>query len=80
MERMGTLVKRYVPPDGSNIQESFQSGKASIQAAGGGIVTLVFRDYAKPGDAVSLIFDSGAGKIQSYDAKTHLDAPRTQSM
>jgi hypothetical protein len=75
MEGVGSLVKRYVPPDGSNRQESFRSGKASIQRAGGGIVTLVFRDYAKPGHIVSLTFDPTAGKIQSYDAKTYFDAP-----
>ena len=38
-------------------------------------MTLVFRDYAKPGHIVSLTFDPTAGKIQSYDAKTYFDAP-----
>jgi hypothetical protein len=75
MERVASLVKGYVPPDGSQIQESFQSGKASVQPSGGGIVTLVFRDYAKAGDSVSLAFDTSSKKIQSYDVNTFLDAP-----
>jgi hypothetical protein len=75
MERVASLVKRYVPPDGSQIQESFQAGKASIQPSAGGIVTLVFRDYAKAGDTVSLAFDTASKKIQGYDVKTFLDAP-----
>ena len=75
MERVASLIKRYVPPEGSQMQESFQSGKAAVQPAAGGIVTLVFRDYAKPGDTVTLRFDTTAKKIQGYDVKTYLDAP-----
>src|SRR4029077_12845568 len=54
MELVASLIQRYVPPDGSQMQESYQSGKAAIQPSGGGLVTLVFRDYAKAGDSVSL--------------------------
>jgi hypothetical protein len=75
MERVASLLKRYVPPEGSQIQESFQAGKASLQPSAGGIVTLVFRDYAKAGDTVSLAFDTASKKIQGYDVKTYLDAP-----
>jgi hypothetical protein len=49
MTRVATLVKSYTPPSGSAIQNSFQSGKASIQPGGDGTLTLVFRDYALPG-------------------------------
>jgi hypothetical protein len=75
MERVASLIKRYVPPEGSQMQDSFQAGKAAIQPSGGGIVTLVFGDYAKPGDAVKLTFDTATKKIQSYDVNTYLDEP-----
>jgi hypothetical protein len=75
MERVASLIKRYVPPEGSQMQESFQSGKAALQPEVGGIVNLVFRDYAKPGDTVALRFDTTSKKIQGYDVKTYLDAP-----
>jgi hypothetical protein len=76
MERVASLVQRYVPPDSSQMQESFQSGKATLQPSGAnGIVILIFRDYAKAGDSVSLTFDTAAKKIQSYDVNTFLDAP-----
>jgi hypothetical protein len=64
-----------VPPEGSQIQESFQSGKAALQPSEGGIVALVFGDYAKPGDSVKLTFDTASKKIQGYDVSTYLDAP-----
>jgi hypothetical protein len=75
MERVASLIKRYVPPDGSQMQESFQAGKAALQPTPGGIATLVFRDYAKPGDSVTLTFDTASKKIQGYDVKTYLDSP-----
>jgi hypothetical protein len=75
MERVASLIKRYVPPEGSQMQDSYQAGKAAIQPSEGGIVTLVFGDYAKPGDSVRLTFDTAAKRIQGYDVKTYLDAP-----
>jgi hypothetical protein len=75
MERVASLIKRYVPPEGSQMQESFQSGKAALKPADGGILTIVFADYAKPGDSVALAFDAAAKKVRGYDVKTYLDAP-----
>jgi hypothetical protein len=75
MVRVASLIKRYVPPEGSQMQDSFQAGKAAIQPTRGGIVTLVFGDYAKPGDTVKLTFDTASKKIRGYDVNTYLDAP-----
>jgi hypothetical protein len=75
MERVASLIKRYVPPRASHIQESLQAGKAALQPSGGGIVTLVFGDYAKPGDSVKVTFNTASKKIQGLDVNTYLDAP-----
>jgi hypothetical protein len=75
MERVASLIKRYTPPDGAAMQSSLQSGKASIVPSGGGIVTIAFNDYAKPGDTVTLIFDTATKKVRGYDVNTYLDAP-----
>jgi len=75
MERVASLIQRYVPPEGSQMQESFQGGKAALQPSGDGIAMLVFRDYAKPGDVVTLTFDTAAKKVRGYDVNTYLDAP-----
>ena len=75
MQRVASLIQRYVPQEGSQMQDSYQAGKAAIQPSGGGIVTIVFHDYAKPGDTVSLAFDTASKKIQTYDVNTYLDAP-----
>ena len=76
MERVGSLVKRYVPPDPQKIQASFQAGKASPDRSRDGIASLIFQDYAKPGDKVSLAFNTAAKKLQNYTVNTYLDSPQ----
>jgi len=75
IERVASLIKRYTPPSGTAMQNSLQSGKASIVPSAGGIVTITFHDYAKPGDIVTLTFDSATKKVQGYDVNTYLDTP-----
>ena len=76
MDRFGSLVSRYVPPDVTRIQESVQSGKASLQETiGGNLYTLVFNDYAKPGDKVTFNIETSSKKLSSFSVATYLDGP-----
>jgi hypothetical protein len=76
MDRVGSLVRRYVPPDPEAMQASFQAGKASVQPAGSaGAGSLVFRDYAKPGDTMTLTLDAATRKIRAFGVDTYLDGP-----
>ena len=47
MQSVALRIERYVSPEGSQIQESFQCGKAALQRSECGIVNLGFGDYAK---------------------------------
>jgi hypothetical protein len=77
MDRVGSLISRYVPPDPEAMQSAFRTGKASIEGSGGsGPVSLVLRDYAKPGDSVTLIFDTATRKLRSFKVGTYLDEPK----
>jgi hypothetical protein len=76
MDRVGSLVSRYVPPDPQKMQASFQAGKANLDLASGGIASLIFQDYAKPGDKVTFAFNRAAKKLQSYTVNTYLDSPK----
>jgi hypothetical protein len=73
MDRVGSLVRRYVPPDPQVMQQSYQAGKATLTPATG---TLVFIDYAKPGDKVTLTFNAATKKITSFAVATYLDSPK----
>jgi hypothetical protein len=73
-ERFGSLIKRYAPPDPEKMKATFQNGGASIdRSSDGGEVSLVFRDYVKSGDQLSLTFDSTKRKLVAYDVRTYLD-------
>ena len=70
MDRVGSLIRRYVPPDPQDMQASFKAGKAKLDPTA---TQLVFTDYAKPGDKVTLTFDAATNKIRSFVVATYLD-------
>ena len=65
------LLSMYVPPDPQKMEQAYQAGKVSSNPAGG-IVNLVFRDYAQPGDQMTLSFDTAAHKIISLSINTYM--------
>jgi len=72
MGQVKTLLAMYVPPDPQRMQQAFQSGKASPTGAGG----IVFKDYALPGDQMTISFDPEAKKISSVNVNTYMDDPK----
>jgi hypothetical protein len=70
LDRVVSLVSRYVPPDPQAMQAAFQSGKVSINPAG----SLTLADYAKPGDSVTLMFDPSAMKLRTLRVNSYLDS------
>jgi len=65
------LLSQYVPPDPQKMQQAYQAGKVSLNPAGG-VVNLIFKDYAQPGDEMTLRFDTAAHKIISLSVNTYL--------
>jgi hypothetical protein len=66
------LLGMYVPPDPQKMEQAKQAGKVSFTPAGN-LVNLVFRDYAQPGDQMTLSFDTTARKIGSLSVNTYMD-------
>lgn len=76
MERFGSLLSRYIPPDTSRMQVALQAGRVNLeQTPGSPLASLVFRDYAKSGDTVTFTFDTAAKKLNSFNVATYLDSP-----
>jgi hypothetical protein len=65
------LLGMYVPPDPQKMEQAKQAGKASLNPAGA-VVNLVFRDYAQPGDQMTLTFDTTAMKVTSLSVNTYM--------
>ena len=77
MGQVKTLLALYVPPDPQRMQQALQSGKASlIPNPSSGVVQIVFKDYAQPGDQFTLSFNAAAKKISSVNVNTYLDEPK----
>jgi len=76
-ERMKSLISRYVPPDRDAIQAAVAAGNVSLAPEGGGstLVKLAIKDYVKPGDNVTLIFDKAQKQLEQYAVATYLDDP-----
>jgi hypothetical protein len=75
MERVAALVHEYVPPDPQKLQAAQAAGHLTVQPSPDGIVVLQAKDYAKPGDSLSIGFDS-AMKLSSYNTTSYVEKPK----
>src|ERR1700687_4058601 len=75
MGQVKSLLGMYVPPDPQKMGQAYQAGRVSLNPSGGG-VNLVFKDYAQPGDQMTLFFDTTARKIRSVNVNTYMDEPK----
>jgi hypothetical protein len=65
------LLGMYVPPDPQKMQAAFEAKKVSLSPADGA-ATLVFTDYALPGDKMTLSFDTATRKIVGLSINTYM--------
>jgi hypothetical protein len=77
MGQVKTLLALYVPPDPQRMQAAFQAGKVSLQPdPDAGVTKLVFKDYALPGDQMTISFSTAAKKISTLNVNTYMDDPK----
>jgi hypothetical protein len=69
------VLAMYVPPSPQKMEAAFKAGNASFSPAGS-LVNLVFKNYAQPGDQMTLAFDPASKKIQTVNVNTYLDDPK----
>lgn len=72
-----TLLAEYTPPDPQKIEQAFKTGNASLNPnLSAQTVGLVFKNYAQPGDQMTLSFDSAMKKVSGLKVNTYLDDPK----
>ena len=71
MDDVKAVLAMYVPPDPERMQQAFQAGKVSFKPVGG-VVNLIFTDYAQPGDRMTLVFNPEIKKIVSLSVNTYM--------
>jgi hypothetical protein len=75
MKQAVALVKSYVPPDPSRIQAVKDAGNVSMDMPSGGHGTRVnFKDYAKPGDLLSVEIDPVSNRVMGLTVATYLES------
>jgi len=73
MDRAGALIQQYVPPSPENMTAAFKAGKADLSKNEAQAVQLQFKDYYKPGDAMTLEFDPATKKLRKLSVNSFLD-------
>jgi hypothetical protein len=76
-EQMKSLAQQYVPPDKEMIQQAYAQGNISI-VPGGGLpseVKLVFHNFVKPNDSMTLVFDKAQKQLLSIQIASYMDDP-----
>ncbi len=77
MQQVQGIISLYVPPDPQRMQRAFQAGNVSMnKTMGTNIANLVFKNYAQPGDQMTISFDTTSKKIQTLNVNTYLDNPK----
>ena len=71
MGQVKDMLSMYVPPDPQKMLQAYQAGNVSLNPAGG-VVNLVFRNYAQPGDQMTLSFDTTARKVTAVSVNTYM--------
>jgi hypothetical protein len=69
------LLAQYLPPDPQKIEAAHAAGNVSLNPVGG-LVNLIFANYALPGDKMTLTFDPNAKKITAINVNTYMDDPK----
>ncbi len=73
MERAAALVQSYVPPAPADIQRAKDAGKVTVTPDSAGRVQLVFPDYLKKGDRLSIVVDGAANRVLGLTVASYLD-------
>jgi hypothetical protein len=71
MQDVKGILGMYVPPDPQRMQQAFQAGNVALNPASG-VVNLVFKNYAQPGDKMTLTFDTATKKITNLNVDTYM--------
>jgi hypothetical protein len=75
-EQIGDLARQYTTPDPGKLQAALQAGNISLVPGGGeGEAKVVIKNYIKPGDSVTIVFNRQLKAIQSIQVASYLDSP-----
>jgi hypothetical protein len=76
-QQIGALAQTYAQPDPERLQQAFQQGNLTFGSGGApGELKMIIKNYVKPNDQVTLIFNQQAKAIQSMQIQSYLNDPK----
>jgi hypothetical protein len=77
-EQMKALAQQYVPPDREMIQQAYAQGNITLGSVAGapGELQLVIRNYLKPQDSMTLVFDKTQKELLRLQIASYMDDPK----
>jgi len=75
---MNDLSQQYVPPDKDRLAQAYQQGNIMIGPVAGNpdVLQLVIKNYLKPGDSMTLIFDKTQKQLMQLQIASYMDDPK----
>jgi hypothetical protein len=75
-QQIAALGKQYSQLDLQALDQAYQRGDISMQPNGAsGTISLIVKNYLKPGDSVTLVFNQQQKTIQALQVASYLTAP-----
>jgi hypothetical protein len=77
-DKMKTLAQQYVPPEKDLLEQAYQQGNILIGPVAGNpeVVQLVIKNYLKPGDSMTLMFDKTQKALVQVQIASYMDDPK----
>jgi hypothetical protein len=77
-DQMKILAQQYVPPDRDLLENAYQQGNISIGPAAGAPneLQLVIKNYLKPQDSFTLVFDKAQKALLRVQIASYMDDPK----
>jgi hypothetical protein len=76
-QQVSALAHEYAQPDPQRLQQAFQQGNLTMGSAGApGEIRMVIKNYIKPNDNVTLVFNQQTKALQSLQVASYLKDPK----
>jgi hypothetical protein len=76
--QMKALGQQYLPPSKERLQQAYEQGNVSLAPAAGtpNELQLTIRNYLKPGDSLTLVFDQVQRQLLRVQIASYMDSPK----
>jgi hypothetical protein len=77
-DQMKELAQQYVPPDKDKLQQAYEQGNITLGPAAGAPneLQLIIRNYVKPQDSMTLVFDKAQKALLRLQVASYMDDPK----